>query len=224
MCPFPELWQGKWYTKKELVTVCGLGTVTGLHGANCINARCRYRGTSQEYSRFSKAMGIPQQRERVTVDGLGNIGVGKYTKTVEKSAKSGIIKQGSDGVAEIIKLGKLNTQPLEIEFGKLKTDELIVTNERIEHIRLRHSEDFKLFEKYGLSVVVEPDFMVKDEKNENTVFIIKKLENTNLNLVIKIILETSEKELKNSVMTFYRIREKNLKKLINKNKTLYRKE
>lgn len=56
-----------------------------------INARCRYRGTSQEYSRFSKAMGIPQQRERVTVDGLGNIGVGKYTKAVAKSEKSGII-------------------------------------------------------------------------------------------------------------------------------------
>ena len=37
-------------------------------------------------------MGIPQQRERVTVDGLGNAGVGKYTETVEKSGKSGIMK------------------------------------------------------------------------------------------------------------------------------------
>lgn len=164
--PSHQVWQGRWYTKAQLVSVCGLGTVTGLHGANCyhdyypvvpgvsepiyteaelremnakentpveycgktytkykalqrqrklettmraerrkikllesgeadeddiINARCRYRGTSQEYSRFSKAMGIPQQRERVTVDGLGNIGVGKYTKAVAKSEKSGII-------------------------------------------------------------------------------------------------------------------------------------
>lgn len=37
-------------------------------------------------------MGIPQQRERVTVDGLGNIGRGKYKKSVEKSSESGIIK------------------------------------------------------------------------------------------------------------------------------------
>lgn len=37
-------------------------------------------------------MDIPQQRERVTVDGLGNIGVGKYKKAVDKSAESGIIK------------------------------------------------------------------------------------------------------------------------------------
>ena len=31
-------------------------------------------------------MGMPQQRERVTADGLGNIGVGKWKKTVENNA------------------------------------------------------------------------------------------------------------------------------------------
>lgn len=45
-----------------------------------IDATVRYRTTSQEYTQFSKAMKIPQQRERVTVDGLGGIGKGKYTK------------------------------------------------------------------------------------------------------------------------------------------------
>lgn len=40
-------------------------------------ARAKYRGTSQEYTSFSKAMELPQQRQRVTIDGLGNIGVGK---------------------------------------------------------------------------------------------------------------------------------------------------
>lgn len=172
--PSHQEWQGKVYSKKELETICGLGTVTGLCGANCyhdyypfipgisersytdeelaqmnaeenkpvkygdkeytkyealqrqrkletamraqrqkihlleeagadeediINARCRYRGTSQEYARFSKAMGLPQQRERVTADGLGNIGVGKYSKAVDKNEKYGIMNVGSDDVA-----------------------------------------------------------------------------------------------------------------------------
>ncbi len=154
----------------------------------------------------------------------GRFTSGDSVNTVDKSVKSDIIKTGSDDVAEIIELGKFDTQPLEIEFGKLKTDELIVTNERIEHIKSRHPEDFNLFEKYSLSVVVEPDFIIKDEKNINTVFMVKKLENTNLNLVVKIILETDEKDLKNSVMTFYRIRERNLKKLVDRNKTLYKSE
>ena len=154
----------------------------------------------------------------------GRFTSGDSINTVDKSEKSDIIKTGSDDVAEIIELGKFDTQPLEIEFGKLKTDELIVTNERIEHIKSRHPEDFNLFEKYSLSVIAEPDFIIKDEKNVNTVFMVKKLENTNLNLVVKIILETDEKDLKNSVMTFYRIRERNLKKLVDRNKTLYKSE
>ena len=151
--PSHQVWQGKWYTKKELVSVCGLGSVDGLCGANCyhdyypvipgiskptytqeqleemnrkenipteygdrkytkyealqrqrrletvmraerqkihlleiggadedeiIAARCRYRVTSSDYTRFSKAINLPQQRERVYVDGLGGIGQGKW--------------------------------------------------------------------------------------------------------------------------------------------------
>lgn len=147
-------WGGKWFTKEQLTTICNLGDVQGLCGANCyhdyspvipgiseptytdeelaemnrqekepveycgkqytkyealqrqrrlettmraqrqemkllkeggadeddlINCRARYMGASHEYASFSKAMGLPQQRERVTVDGLGNIMQGKYT-------------------------------------------------------------------------------------------------------------------------------------------------
>lgn len=33
--PDHQIWQGKVYSYDQLVSVCGLGTVTGLHGANC---------------------------------------------------------------------------------------------------------------------------------------------------------------------------------------------
>lgn len=49
-------------------------------------ARARYRGTSAEYARFSQAVDLPQQRERVTVDGLGNIGQGKSTGGSDRPA------------------------------------------------------------------------------------------------------------------------------------------
>jgi len=52
---------------------------------------------------------------------------------------------------------------------------------------------------------------------------IKKLPDTNLNVVVRLVLQDEEIKRKNSVMTFYRIREKNLEKLINKNKLLYSK-
>lgn len=171
--PEHQVWQGRWYTRKQLVSVCGLGSVTGLRGANCyhdyypvipgiseptyteeqleemnrrentptdyygreytkyealqrqrkletvmraerqkihllevggadeddiITARCRYRKTSQEYTRFSKAMNLPQQRERVTIDGLGNIGVGKLKKPLKNAVGTPIIEVKSSSV------------------------------------------------------------------------------------------------------------------------------
>lgn len=37
--PTHQEWQGRVYSREELVSVCGLGTVTGLEGANCYHER-----------------------------------------------------------------------------------------------------------------------------------------------------------------------------------------
>lgn len=131
---------------------------------------------------------------------------------------------GSDEATEIISLGKLNVQLLEAEFGKLKTNEIVITNERIHHIRVRHPNDLPFFEQYGTETVENPDMIIKDCKNEGTVFMVKRLRNTNLNTVVRLALNADEENLKNSVMTFYRIRDKNLIKLEKNNKPLYKKE
>lgn len=178
--PTHQVWQGRVYSKKELETVCGLGTVTGLCGANCYHsyspfikgidtptyseeeldrmnedenapkeyngkeytayeaqqkqrqletamradrqkielltqggadydtitgAKVRYFQRQDEYVKFSKAMGLPEQWERVTVNGKNALGsklpkkaesVNKITaENVAKSGKSGIIKEKS---------------------------------------------------------------------------------------------------------------------------------
>lgn len=190
--PEHQFWQGKWYTRKQLETVCGLGTVTGLCGANCfhdyypvipgiseptytdeelaelnakdnapieyngrkytkyealqrqrrlettmraqrqeikllkdggaseddlINARARYRGTSHEYAVFSQAMGLPQQRDRVTIDGLGNIGHGRYTGGSGKESPVQVPPVGAkvtDKVTEQERRELLSQKPVDI--------------------------------------------------------------------------------------------------------------
>lgn len=178
--PTHQVWQGRVYSKKELETVCGLGTVTGLCGANCYHsyspfikgidtptyseeeldrmneeenttkeyngrqytayeaqqrqrqletamradrqkielltqggadddtitgAKVRYFQRQDEYVKFSKAMNLPQQWERITIDGKNALGsklpkkagsVNKITaESVAKSGKSVIIKEKS---------------------------------------------------------------------------------------------------------------------------------
>ncbi len=155
---------------------------------------------------------------------------GESEKALTSGENSGIIKSTKSEAAvdnvisEYIGMGKIDTSYFGDEFGKLQTDEIIVTNERIEHIRERHPQDVQLFEQYGNAVISSPDLVLKDEKNSGTVFMVKKLPDTNLNVVVRLALSTDKSGLKNSVMTFYRIRQKNLAKLEKNNKTLYKRE
>lgn len=123
-------------------------------------------------------------------------------------------------MALILSLGKIDLSLLKDEFGKIQTDEIIITEERINHIKMRHPEDYNLFNIYGAICVKDPDYIIKDGKHDGTIFMVKKLEDTNLNVVVRIALETDDKGIMNSVMTFYRIRERNLIKLIRKNSSL----
>ena len=179
-------------------------------------------------------MKLPEQKARIMQDGLR----GKFmpTKAEIEKIQEPVVKEGGSDImepanvkeeaimTEIQSLGKIDTKVLEKEFGKIQTDEIIVTNERIDHIKERHPEDYALFEEYGKESVTSPDLIIKDIKHEGTVFMVKQLPDTNLNVVVRVVLEKDDSKLKNSVMTFYRIRERNLKKLIEKNGLLYKKE
>ena len=125
---------------------------------------------------------------------------------------------------ERIVLGNLDPAPLTPIFGHLQTTEVIITDERIRHIKERHPEDFRLFEEYGQETVLLPDMLIRDGKHTGTVFVVKKLPDTNLNVVLRLVLDTDDPDFKNSVMTFYRLRERNLKKLLEKNQLLYTRE
>lgn len=157
--PTHAVWQGKVWRKEQLVTVCGLGTVTGLEGANCYHerypfipgisernwtdewleeqnrkentpktfngkeytlyeakqkqrqmelamraqrekvqllkdgdadpddimlARAKYQGQLNEYARFSKQMGLKQERERIYLDMRGRVAMNPRKKKIER--------------------------------------------------------------------------------------------------------------------------------------------
>lgn len=153
-----------------------------------------------------------------------------YEKTLDKSTGSSIIEDNDNRMAdkkvidEYISLGTIQTSYLEKEFGKLQTNETIVTLERLEHIKERHIVDYPLFNDFAPQALSDPDLIIKDLNNTGTVFVVKRLSETNLNVVVRLSLSTDTPGYKNSVMTFYRIRDKNLKKLENKHKVLYKKE
>lgn len=182
-----------------------------------------------EYKQFSAQCGISLKANRLRVEsGTSDLTKTEAWKTYQEE-KEAVAKQPvrDTSVSEMLeyrKFGKVDTSIFENKFGELQTDEVILTNERMAHIKERHPEDIELFEKYGKQCIDSPDLIISDEKNEGTVFMIKTVAETNLNVVLRLALGQDERKLKNSVMTFWRIRKRNLKKLIEKNELLYKKE
>lgn len=72
--------------------------------------------------------------------------------------------------------------------------------------------------------VENPNEIIKDLKNDGTVFYVKHLDETNLNVIVRLVTQDDDQNRFNSIMTFFRIRDRNLKKLIEKNKLLYKAE
>ena len=174
--PTHTVWQGRVWSQQQLYDVCGLGTVTGLCGANCYHtyfpfvpgvsvrtytdewldeqnrkeseptefrgkeytlyeakqrqrqmetamraqrekvqllqkggadpddvmlARCKYQGQLDEYARFSKKMGLKQERERIYLDMKGRVAPGKISRKMVIKASS------TDNLFEKSKLSKV---------------------------------------------------------------------------------------------------------------------
>lgn len=200
----------------------------------------KIRKKTAEYKEFCGNCGVPEQTTKLRYEcGTAELKKTEAWKEVEVSttqAKKAVTDvqqsvtmnvsedKGKEKLTEIYNIGRIDTKLYKEKFGNVQTDEVIVTNERIEHIKSHHPEDYELFELYGKDCIADPDLIISDEKNVGTVFLIKKLPNTNLNVVLRLVLENEDSKLKNSVMTFWRIRKRNVEKLIEKNQILYKKE
>lgn len=199
----------------NLAKACGDDTLRREAQAN-INA------LQDRYAQISKAAGLAEQPQRMTVAGFGSVKVDQLKATAKSGILSSSTKVGGGGVQFLC---KINPDQLQNEFGSLNTLDVVLTDERALHIKERHPEDFALFEQYGEQTIISPDLILRDTKNENTIFMVKKTETTNLNTIVRLsVVGDDPVTHKNSVMTFYRIRDKNLIKLSRKHKIVYKKQ
>lgn len=200
----------------------GRSTVAGYNPEKYLR---QYRAAGSDVNALRR-VNYAANRERINAQKRAAYAARKaaFTSTQNRAILGSIDSDGSVKKIELTVLGNLDPSPLISTFGHLQTTEVVVTDERIAHIKERHPEDYLLFEQYGRESILSPDILIQDIKNVGTVFAVKKLPDTNLNVVLRLVLDTDNPDFKNSVMTFYRIREKNLKKLMEKNPVLYIKE
>ncbi len=103
------------------------------------------------------------------------------------------------------------------------TDEVIITDERIQHIKDRHPNDYERFYGYLQEIVEQPQYIVETKK-PNTALILKEF--TDGEEVFKTVLglhtSCDNPNYKNSIITFMKIDEKEWKRLLKNKAILYK--
>ncbi len=112
--------------------------------------------------------------------------------------------------------------PIEKEFGKLKNDDIVLTDERKEHIRERRKDDFDYIINNMKNTIDDYDYLLKDD--DKKVLFIKKIDDDKHYNNLAILLSLDDETRANSILTGIRIRERTLKSLLKSRKVIDKKK
>ena len=126
---------------------------------------------------------------------------------------------------QVHSVGKINRDIYKCITEDIVTDEVIITDERILHIKERHPNDYERFYSYIPEIINDPDFIIEANK-PNTAVVLKEIEERGekFKLVLRIKVQGDPEEYKNSIMTSWRIGETTWKKTLKNKTVLYKKE
>ena len=140
----------------------------------------------------------------------------KTGKSVAKDSGSSIMKSSSTKeYIEVHSVGKIDRDIYKCITEEIVTDEVIITDERIQHIKERHPNDYERFYSYIPEIINDPDFIIEANK-PNTAVILKEIEERGekFKLVLRIKVQGDPEEYKNSIMTFWHIGETTWRKTL----------
>lgn len=145
---------------------------------------------------------------------------------MDKAAKSGIMNASkAKEEIQVHLVGKINREIYKCITADIVTDEVVITDERIMHIKERHPNDYERFYSYIPAIINSPDYIIEANK-PNTAVILKEIkeDGEKFKLVLRIKVESDPDGYKNSIMTFWHIGETTWKKSLKNKNILYKRE
>lgn len=101
--------------------------------------------------------------------------------------------------------------------NKAITDEVVLTDERLnEHILVNHSAEYEQLKPYLKTIVENPDIILNDNRNKDTIILLRKINEIDKNgrVVIKIAVAEDEKHPKNSIITLMKLNNRTWKQTL----------
>lgn len=182
-------------------------------------AGAKLRRLNQKYRAFSKAAGLPEQRERTRA----------YTPAPNKQFPNppthGVIKEKPGEGAAVQTIGKIDMEKYRCVSDKIRTDEVVITDERIAHIKDHHPNDFERYYKYMEDIVKKPQYILEDKVPATAVILKEYVEaGERFRLILRLAMPSDPASYKNSVITFMEISERKFRKYLRNKKILYNSE
>lgn len=142
--------------------------------------------------------------------------------------ESGIMKpaERKAGKAEVQYVGKIDKELFRCVSENITTDEVVITDERVQHIIDRRGREF--YERYRPSfadILADPDYIFADDR-PNTALACKTFKHKGeiVNLVVRFAVECDDPQYKNSIITAIKENEKRFAQRVRNNTPLYKKE
>lgn len=122
-------------------------------------------------------------------------------------------------------VGRIDREKYRCITEDIVTDEVIITEERIEHIENRHPGSYHKIKNFIQQVLDDPDYILEDGKNKNTGLILKFVEENGVRFQIVLRIHTSKDQdgFKNSIISGWNISESRWRNYVKNKKILYKK-
>ena len=150
----------------------------------------------------------------------------QWENEVANGQKNDILNNTNDeGVLDVHSIGKINKEIYRCITEDILTDEVVITNNQIQHIMDRHPNDYERFSSYFGEIVKNPDYII-EANNPNTALLLKEIrENSEVfKTVLRLVTSKDNPNYKNSIITFMKIDEKEWNRLLRNKTILYKKE
>lgn len=122
-------------------------------------------------------------------------------------------------------VGKLDKRLYSCISDDIATDEVIITDNQIEHIKVRHPEAYEKVIEVLQEAIKAPDYIIKD-KHKDSGLVIKRVlrQGKYIQVVLRICTSKDLPEYRNSIISSWEISERRLQNYLRNKQILYKKE
>ena len=147
--------------------------------------------------------------------------------SIENSPKPDIMDlESTKEVPGVHLIGKIDREIYKHVTDDIVTNEVIITDRQIRHIKERHPNDFERYQLYLRDIIETPDYIIEAAKPKTAV-VLKEVvvdEKEVFKMVIRLATSKDNSSYKNSIITFMKIDEKEWNRLLRNKKVLYKRE